>query len=104
MIHQRFGPIWGSIITHRLGADLYFLIFGIFGIFFIPAFFYFKMRSNWKKRKAIDQKYGINEEMDLDERSLQFIPYDRDALRKELLAKHKNEQQIKKLEKEIYGY
>lgn len=62
------------------------------------------MKSNWAKRKAIDEKYGISEKTDLDERSLQFLPYDREALRKELLEKHSREKKIKELEKEIYGY
>lgn len=101
---KRFGPILGSILNKKLGADLYFLLFGIFGVVLIPTFFFFRMRSNRKKRESIDSKYLTDESVDLDERSLKFIPGDSEGLKKDVIRRERTKQKIKDLEKELYGY
>lgn len=101
---RRFGTILGSILNRKLGVDFYFIAFGIFGIFLIPTYFYFKMKSNKIRRETIDNKYDMNLDVDLDERSFDFIPGDSKALKKTIIKREKTKLKIKELEQELYGY
>jgi hypothetical protein len=101
---KQYGRILGGILNKKLGADLYFLAFGILGVFLIPGFFFIKMRSQRARRESIDAQFLLDENVDLDERSLDFIPGDSEALRKEIIQRERRKLEIKELEKEFYGY
>lgn len=91
-------------MNKKLGVDLYFILFGLFGIFIIPTFFYLRMRRNRKKRQTIDEKYLTDETTDLDERSLHFYPGDSKGLRKAVINRERTKLKIRELERELYGY
>lgn len=91
-------------MNKKLGVDLYFILFGVFGIFVIPAFFYVRLRRNQAKRQTIDQKYLTDKSVDLDERSLHFFPGDSKGLRKVIIDRERTKLKIRQLEKELYGY
>ena len=101
-MNRKYGPVMGAIMGRRLGSDLYFVLFGIFGMFIIPTFFFIRTQKSRKNREELDKKYGIHKDMDLDDRSLRFSPNDTAALRTEILKKEKKGQQIKKLRESLF--
>lgn len=94
----------GGILNKKLGVDLYFVLFGVFGVFFIPAFFFFRMRSNRFKREAVDAKYKVDDSVDLDERSLRLFPGNAKEMRRVAIDRERTKAKIRELEKELYGF
>lgn len=70
----------------------------------IPTYFFIKMRNNRIRRENIDDKYDMNLDVDLDERSLKFVPGDTKKLKKNIINRERTKMKIKELEKELYGY
>lgn len=102
--------IYESIKRGRLGVDLYIILFGVFGTFFITYYHYnysqpFKKIAE-NKRKIIDDvvEKAENSRYDIDEISIHenYNTLYKKEIEEYKLKKFKMQREIKKLENELY--
>lgn len=102
--------VYQSIKRGRLGVDLYFLIFAMFGTLCIPYYYYQKGRPLkelvQKKRKIIDDvmEKAESSKYDIDDISLHenYNTLYKKEIEDYKVAKFKVKKEIRKLEKDLY--
>ena len=62
------------------------------------------MKKNMQTRVLIDDKFSVNENSDLEDKSYHFTSYNKDAIKERALQNIQIQKKIKDLEQDLYGY
>ena len=94
---RKYGVKGSQFLRGKFGVDMFFIFFGIFGVFAIPSYFYYKnssLRNKFINLYKNEDFLKSLEDMDLDDISPSFSGRDMESLRKEALIKAKIQQEL----------
>jgi hypothetical protein len=110
-MRRKYGPTIAALARGKLGVDLYFILFAVFGIFAIPAYYLYKqkrvkdfMRENDISPISVtDLELAENKGIDLDDISKHVTYYDQSEFKERMLKKLKISKEKEELSEDLYG-
>lgn len=107
---KKHGEIMAKILHGRLGVDTFFILFGVFGIFAIPYYFWTKKESRRAHTKLagidpeiIENLHEDDPDIDLDDVSYHVNYYDLSEVRREAREEREKEKVKQELIEDVYG-
>ena len=110
-MERKYGPVFGSFFRGKVGFDVFFVLFSVVGLVAIPSYFMvrqYRVREFMKANNIApvsleDLESEGNQGIDIDDISRHVTFYDQSEFKQRMINKIKVENEIAKLDGELYG-
>ena len=99
---KQHGLTKSALLRGKLGVDTFFIAFGVLGLVFLPAYFYYRGSGNREKMAIVMRKFeesNAKDLLDLDEMSVDLKHPKSAEAREKVLDQLKHQETIKRLAK-----